>query len=209
MGSSFATQIPSIIHIVQQLKPKSIIDIGKGFGKYGFLIHEYLGIPTNFRIDPLKKMCDQSSVKIDAVEVDPDLMLPHLLHFYNNIYFKNINEIYKSLPNYDLVVMIDIIEHIEMNSAIEIVKHFIDNNSVVLIATPIHFFQQELYESQYERHVSHWKLEDFIKIAHTDVQKYSDGAVYLLSKNKLDIIGWGSHPIKKIKRIFRAIINEL
>jgi hypothetical protein len=44
MASSFSAQIPAIVHLLKSLASKSVFDIGKGFGKYGFLIHEYLGI---------------------------------------------------------------------------------------------------------------------------------------------------------------------
>ena len=78
MGSSFIDQTPAIIHLLQKLQPKSVLDIGKGFGKYGFLLHEYLGIDNTKKIDPAKSIKEQSGIVVDAVEIDPDLMLPHL-----------------------------------------------------------------------------------------------------------------------------------
>ena len=50
MASSFVSQIPVIVNLVSKLKPRKIIDIGKGFGKYGFLIHEYAGIDNQKRM---------------------------------------------------------------------------------------------------------------------------------------------------------------
>ena len=43
MASSFLSQIPTIIYLISQIKPKSILDIGKGFGNIVYLIHEYYG----------------------------------------------------------------------------------------------------------------------------------------------------------------------
>ena len=68
---------------------------------------------------------------------------------------------------------------------------------------------QDLYESEYEHHVSHWTLNDFKKLGFTDSQYFDGGAVYLLSKERLDIRGFGNSVVKKIRRVARAVRNEL
>ena len=208
MASSFINQVPVIIHLIQKLEPASILDIGKGFGKYGFLVHEYAGIDNQHKINPRSSLKELSTVSIDAVEVDPDLMLPHLDQVYREVYFGDILKIYPGLPAYDLVLMIDIIEHIDKQGAIELLRHLLKKGSRVIVSTPIDFFEQHLYESEYENHVSHWSIRDFRNIASVDVQYFDAGAVYLLSNEKLDIRGFGNSLIKKIRRIARAIKNE-
>lgn len=209
MASSFVNQIPAIVHLVQKLKPSTVLDIGKGFGKYGFLIHEYAGIDNTKKLDPARSMKEQSNISIDAVEVDADLMLPHLSQFYNKVYFDNVLEIYPSLPKYDLILMIDIIEHIEKPGALEMLKQFIRQGSSVIVATPRQFFAQELYESEFERHVSHWSKNDFTAIGYVNVRYINEGAIYLLTAEPIIIRGFGNRLIDKIRRIARAIKNEL
>lgn len=209
MPSSFSSQIHCIIHISQRLNPKSVLDIGKGFGKYGFLMHEYLGIAEDQKIDPGKKLKDQSSIQVDCVEVDPDLFLPHLDHFYHNVINGNILDIYSSLPAYNLVLMIDIIEHIPKEPAIQILKYFLSQNANIIVATPVHFFEQNRNQSEFEHHVSHWTVEDFKGLGFVDWQKIDAGAVYLLSPQKMDIRGFGSGIMKKIRRVLRAVRNEI
>lgn len=208
MPSSFSAQINTIIHICQKINPKTILDIGKGFGKYGFLLHEYMGIGEDQRIDPNLKLKDQSSISIDCVEVDPDLFLPQLAHFYQKIIEGNILEIYTTLPKYDLILMVDIIEHIPKEPAIKILQHFLTKGSNGLVATPVDFFEQSRNQSEYEHHVSHWTAADFKRLGCVSWHKIDAGAVYLLSSQKLDIRGFGRAAIKRIRRIFRAIRNE-
>ena len=172
MASSFINQIPAIIHLIQKLKPGKILDIGKGFGKYGFLIHEYAGINNQEKINPERSLKQQSNISIDAVEVDPDLMLPHLEHIYQHVYFGDVLKIYKELPAYELVLMIDIIEHINKEEATGLLKFLLKNGSKIIVSTPIHFFEQQLYESEFENHVSHWSIKDFKSIACVDVQYF-------------------------------------
>lgn len=209
MASSFINQIPAIIHLVQKLKAEKILDIGKGFGKYGFLIHEYAGVDNTKKLNPSKSLKEQSAILIDAVEVDADLMLPHLTQLYTKIYFEDIIQLYKTLPSYDLILMIDIIEHINKAKAIQLLKHLLMMGNKIIIATPIEFFEQNLYESEFEHHVSHWTKKDFIKLGYLNVQYFDSGAVYLLSNEKIDVRGFGNSWIKKLRRIAKAIKNEI
>lgn len=209
MASSFIDQTPIIIHLLQKLKPKRVLDIGKGFGKYGFLLHEYVGIDNTSKLNPEMSLKEQSKIHIDAVEVDPDLMLPHLSHIYNQIYFGDVLKIHKELPAYDLILMVDIIEHIEKEGAKLLLKELLQKESNIIIATPKSFFQQELYESVFENHVSHWSVKDFKDLGYLNVQYFDAGAVYMLSPQKLDIRGYGNTLIKKLRRIARSVKNEL
>ena len=209
MASSFAAQIPAILDIVRQIHPKTVLDIGKGFGKYGFLIHEYIGIDNNRKLDPSLSMKAQSDVRIDAVEVDPDLMLPHLNFFYDRIFEGDVLKIYPTMPSYELILMIDIIEHIDKEEALIMLRDFISKKSMILVATPEKFFEQHLYESQFENHVSHWTVKDFNKLGCLSYQKVQAGMIYLLSPQKVNYSGFGSELGKKLKRIGWAIRHEL
>ncbi len=70
MASSYSRQIPCIIGFVQKIKTKSVLYIGKGFGKYGFSIHEYIEIDNGKQSHPERTMSEQSMIKIDAIKVD-------------------------------------------------------------------------------------------------------------------------------------------
>ena len=209
MASSFSIQIPAIVYLLQQLKPSTVLDIGKGFGKYGFLIHEYAGIDNQERINPALSMAEQSAIKVDAVEADKDLLLPHLNQVYSNIFIGDVFEIYKRLQQYDLILMIDVIEHLDKAKAIELLKYFLAKNSILIIATPLHFFKQELYKSEFEQHISHWKLNDLKSLGRVEYQYFDGGAIYLLSNDKINIRGFGNSLIKKIRRIAKSVRNEV
>lgn len=210
MASSFYDQIPDVINIARNLNPKFVLDIGKGFGKYGFLFHEYFGIDASKKIDHKSSMMQQSNLQMDAIEVDDTLMLPHLSHFYDKVHF---GDVFKLAPNiskrYDLVLMIDVVEHLEKQQTLNLIKKFVQDGSVVLIATPIEYFNQHLYESVYEEHISHWTLNDFKGMGELQVQYKDSGALYLLSKEKVDIPGFGNSWMKKAKRLFRIARTEL
>ena len=58
-----------MIHIVRSLGPHRVLDVGKGFGKYGFLIHEYVGIDSEKAPTHELALKDQSSVVMDCVDI--------------------------------------------------------------------------------------------------------------------------------------------
>jgi hypothetical protein len=78
MPSSHLYQIPTIIKIICGLKPDSILDIGCGFGKYGFLAREYLEIWQS------RYQKSEWVIKIDCIEVYG----PYLTELPQYIYFK-------------------------------------------------------------------------------------------------------------------------
>jgi hypothetical protein len=208
MASSFISQVSNIVYLVSQIKPKSILDVGKGFGKYGFLLHEYVGINNSKRLNPAQTLKEQSDILIDAVEIDDQLLLPHLDQFYNKVYRGNILEMYSELINYDLIMLIDVIEHLEKKAAIKMLQFYSQKKINIIIATPSKFFNQHLYDSKYEEHVSFWELTDFKKISNVEYQKVDGGTIFFLTPERIDIRGFGNSVIKRIRRIFRVIRNE-
>lgn len=104
--------------------------------------------------------------------------------------------------------MIDIIEHIEKSKAMEMISQVLSSGARMIIATPILFFEQELYESKYERHVSHWSSADFRKIVFCAEQYLDSGAIYLLAEKPLKIRGFGNGLKQKFRRLARQVRNE-
>ena len=70
MPSSQANQIPAIVNVIKEANPKSMLDIGPGFGKYGMLAREYLEL-----YDGREKYND-FQVRVDAVEAFAGLCNP-------------------------------------------------------------------------------------------------------------------------------------
>jgi SAM-dependent methyltransferase len=208
MGTSYAEQIPQIIHVVQQLRPRRVLDVGKGFGKYGLLLHEFAGLDTSKRVEPSLPLKMQSSLTIDAVEIDSDLILPHLDQLYSEVFFGDVTEIQNRLPRYDLILMVDVIEHIAKPKGEKLLREWIRRGEAVLISTPISFFRQHLFQSPHEEHVSYWCTRDFRQIGHTIVQYVGPSALFLISPQPINIRGFGNGLMHRLRRCARFIRNE-
>lgn len=103
MPSSDPVTIPKILQLVQILSPSSILDVGVGNGRYGFLFREILDYNYGRLKSPYR-------VKIDGVEIESEYLSPIHEHVYDKIYVENWLNL--ELENrYDLIFMGDVLEH--------------------------------------------------------------------------------------------------
>lgn len=137
---------PAILHLVHQVQPSVILDVGPGRGKGAMLLREYIGCP------PI--------VRVDAVEAWEPYVTPRLKAVYDNVYIMDVLEMADhELERYDLVLMVDVIEHIDKPDAIGLLERIPGR---VVVCTPEQFFQNpEHKEVPPEKHRSLWTVDDF------------------------------------------------
>jgi SAM-dependent methyltransferase len=104
MPSSDPVTIPKVLSVVSALEPLSILDVGAGNGRYGFLLREAL----DWNWGRLERA--RWKVRIDAVEVDPSYITPIHDYVYDNVDIMNWLY-YEPERQYDLIFMGDVLEH--------------------------------------------------------------------------------------------------
>jgi hypothetical protein len=159
MPSSQHFQISKIMDIIIALKPSSVLDVGAGFGKYGVLCREYLDL-----WDGKQQYTFES--RIDAVEVFSRYITPLHQFVYNNVYTENILALVNKLDfGYDLVLLIDVLEHLKKDDGVMLVTKLLSKNNGILISTPKNPSpQKDAFENIYETHRSKWLKQDFLNI---------------------------------------------
>lgn len=157
MPTSWYQAIPHILSQVKGLNPKSILDIGIGFGKYGLLFRDLLEIP----FERYNKQDWQ--IKIDGVEVFKDYHNPIYDFTYDNVYFGDILQTIDTLANYDCIILIDVLEHFTKEDGLRLItKLLLHCNKGVIVSTPFYPDHQiEYLGNQYEQHKSIWSIVDF------------------------------------------------
>lgn len=110
MPTSNLEVIEPVLRFILDENPQSILDVGMGFGKYGFLCREYLEI---LKHDVFKK--EDWKVQIDGVEAFEEYISPVHRHIYNSFFIGDIQE---NLPilfesDYDLYIFADCLEHMK------------------------------------------------------------------------------------------------
>lgn len=157
MPTSWYQAVPLILDRVIMENPKTILDIGVGFGKYGFLIREALDIPFN------RYTKDSWETTIDGVEAFITYQNPVHEYVYNHIFYQPIDKCLPSLGKYDVITMIDVLEHFTKDEGRELLKQLLlHTNKALIISTPIiPANQKEYLGNAYEEHKSRWKVTDF------------------------------------------------
>src|SRR5438477_6170404 len=162
MPSSRPNTVPTIIHLLRQLKPRSILDVGVGFGKWGHLFREYTDILEAER-DPRRYERKNWQVKIDGIEGHAAYLTEMHRYLYNDIHLGNACDLITKLPPYDLVFMGDVIEHLEKPAGMQLLRDaWARCNKAIIVTTPKYETgQTDLCGNELERHRSLWGAKDF------------------------------------------------
>lgn len=157
MPTSWIQCIPEILSEVEKYKPKSILDIGIGFGKYGVLLRETLELAEE-RYD--KK---DWNIKIDGIEAFRNYHNPLHDYVYDKVHYDTVANSIGKLLDYDVVLLIDVLEHFEKTEGKDVIKKILKHtNKALIISTPLYPASQgEYLSNKYEEHKSRWTQLDF------------------------------------------------
>ena len=173
MMTSFIDNIPIIVRTVADLKPKNILDVGAAFGKYGLLISEAL---LSEQAEAGELFPEQNFKIVACENAKYFLEQKHLLAIYNRVMPEDIRTVsQEKLNEFDLILMIDIIEHWPKEDFVNLMKK-VKFGTKVLISTPkkVSFYKLGYYGI--DKHVSQFSDQDFNDI---DIST-KDSFIYLI-----------------------------
>lgn len=143
MPTSEFRQIPYVLDVIAREQPRTVLDVGAGYGKYGFLAREYGG-----------------AERVDALDASPPRFAA-----YDNVWLGDLRHIDTLLPadapHYDLALFIDVIEHLVKPEAYQLLDTLVRRARRVLVTTPWGFRPQEIPGQPFETHRSGWLPWDF------------------------------------------------
>ena len=168
MPSSKYIMIPSVLFAVKQLQPKSICDIGIGCGKYGLLFREILDLNEEMTGDDDAALF-RGKLRLDGVEVYPNYITDVQKAIYDHIHIADICEQANDLPEYDLFVMIDVLEHIKLDQGLRLLDALRRKSRIgVLVVTPIQPMEHGAsMGNEHEAHISVWGKKQWTSIERT------------------------------------------
>jgi len=194
MPSSHHKQIDDIIDLMVLTKPESVLDVGIGFGKYGFLAREYLEL-----WDGRQKYGDWKK-RIDGIEGFRGYKNPVYEFIYNKVNFGNALKIIPKIrKSYDLILLIDVFEHFNYQDGINLLKECRKRSKNIIISTPKNIgIQKDAFGNSFEIHKFQWKKKHF------DI--FSDKFFISNKKSLIVYIGEDFNRVKKTRK--RSVIGE-
>lgn len=177
------------IEIIRLINPQNILDAGMGFGRWGILSREFLEVWDDDNIHGKWKRT------IDAIEIYKPYIKDYHRYFYSNIYNEDmLNFFYSNTKKYDLIIFGDVIEHLEKNEAINIIRKALLMSDYIIINIPIGKFweQDALDDNINQAHKSIWNTGDFRKLGFTKIKVFRDYqlrkfAVIVLSGQRISL----------------------
>jgi SAM-dependent methyltransferase len=157
MPSSHHYQLNEILELIIETNPGKLLDIGIGFGKYGFLSREYLELWEPGAVYGAHKR------QIDGIEAFEAYLTPLHRLIYDHIFTGDARDILPGMTDrYDLILMIDVFEHFSYEDGLKVLEECRRCGRNILISVPkIMSVQQEVYGNPYETHRFNWKRKDF------------------------------------------------
>ncbi len=166
MASSAYQILSDVVEEIVKTKPQTILDVGLGFGKLGFLCREYLEAWAN-RIYP-----ETWKIKIVGIEVWKPFVerLPWNKIIYNEIKIGDAYEVIDTIPEkFDLIIANDVLEHLEKEKGLLLLDELLKKAvKKVIVNVPIGkgwLGNVVLDDNPYNAHKAVWYLEDLTKIA--------------------------------------------
>ena len=157
MPTSHPWQLNEIMQLVMNTKARSLLDVGVGFGKYGYLAREYMELWDG------RQEYGDWRCRIDGVEAFERYITPVHRQIYSNLYIGNALEVLPALDfKYDVVLLLDVIEHFTKEDGHELLRRCLAVGRNVIVSTPRDIGEQgAAFSNPFERHISQWRSRDF------------------------------------------------
>jgi hypothetical protein len=156
--------MPKLIEFALAVRPRRIVDLGMGTGKYGFLLREHTDLAYG-RPKPDWRL------HIAGVEGFADNVGPHQRSVYDEVEIAEISEYvdtYSGEP-FDLALLIDVIEHFPPDAAQSLVDRIFAMSRYLLISTPTAYFRQDNSDNPLQLHRSWWPRADLRRLGYAGV----------------------------------------
>lgn len=141
---------------VARLQPKSIIELGSGWGAYALLCRQLLDIEPG--------RLDRKDWQTQIVGVEGFIQYRNPVHDYAYTEMRYEDFTKHSYAGYDLALMVDSLEHVEKSVGHKLLDDLLTLNKHVIVSCPYgqnYLPQGDVHGNPFERHRAHWLPEDF------------------------------------------------
>ncbi len=151
--------ISDITAEIVRLNPKTVLDLGCGFGLYGAICRNYL--------DAMHGRCRRDDWVVTIVGIDAYEQYDNpAWDLYDEVLYGDFSR--RALNcSVDLVLMIDSLEHLEQVAGRDFLSALVSHNKHVIVSVPNGVMEQgAVYGNEYERHRTTFYGSEFDEYEH-------------------------------------------
>lgn len=195
MPSSTWHNMETFVALVRELAPASFLDIGVGFGKWGFLFREYTDI-WNKRFVRAQWRSVLHGIEVYEPYITENA---HQRAIYDEIFIGDATDVIDRLGPYDFIYAGDVLEHIEKQASVTLLRKLIAKakmTTVCSIPLGTDWLCTRNWDNSHEDHVSSWDLQELREYGFTHYNITPDPAnasrkvgFFVHSTRKIDVAG--------------------
>jgi hypothetical protein len=161
MPSSSPESVSYVIEYLRKHRPElqSVLDVGFGFGKFGYLIRDYFEAKSKLLFQP-----EQWKLKIVGVDIFDGYLSEIQRIIYSQIIIGDIFNVLPKLGKFEVAILSDVIEHFSKDKGKILIDELFKHVEDIVISTPLGFLKKESASvalNSHEDHISGWTPEDF------------------------------------------------
>jgi hypothetical protein len=185
MPTSPYAHLYTLVTYLDVVRPVSILDVGLGNGKLGFIARDYLDVMIGERYHKT-----QWQLQLDGIEVFGDYIQDHQRAIYNDIMIGDAFDIIDGLGQYDMIIMGDVLEHFGKEKGLSFMdKCIAHTHKAIALFLPLGdgWSQGAIYGNPHEAHRSAWQSEEILpSCSHHQLFEYGPGpyGAFLIDKDQ-------------------------
>jgi hypothetical protein len=161
LGSSSLRHVRLIVDTVLSASPRSVLDLGMGTGKYGFLLREQHDLAQ------LHGGTETWQLRLVGVEAYSPYVGDIQRFVYDDVVIADAQDYLVSCQeSFDFALVLDLLEHFPPDRGRELMSAALTVAGQVVVLTPRGFYPQEGHANTLERHLSWWPVSAIRRLAH-------------------------------------------
>ncbi len=163
---------------LRTIDPRSVLDVGCGFGRWGFLCREFLDIWNG------RRTREEWAVRLVGVDAYAGNLKQHHHYIYDELHAEPVERyLARREETFDLIILGDVLEHLPKVQGMEVLAEAVKRAHYVLLVLPLgeSWDQEDEYGNPYERHLAVWHEHEILDRKPLVARRYQDylGRPYL------------------------------